>query len=434
MNTQENLKKLITEWMEFEIPKDIVSRQFDESLLFGKKILAIIGPRRSGKTYYCFQIIKEFLVDIPKENILYINFKDERLYPLSGDELTLLLDSYLEIITPRKNKKIYFFLDEVQNIGFWSKWARRMNEKNPNIKLVLTGSSAKLLSREIATELRGRSISFMVYPFSFREFLTFKNVSFDFKTILYGKQRSRMKKMFNDFLRQGGFPEVLSEPLPEKVLQEYYNTMFYNDIVERYDVKNVALLEDFLKMEINNFSSTASISKMEKVLASMGRKASKTTLSKYLTYAKSVFLLFELPVYDYKLSGQMRHLKKTYAVDTGLLNAIRFSFSDDYGRLLENLVFLEFLKANKDVFYFRGNGECDFLLRENKKIIAAFQVVKSLKDYDTRQREIKGLFEAMGKYNLNDGIILTEDEHEEFADAGRKIKVMPVWYWAWRLT
>jgi len=257
MNTQENLKQLITEWMEFELPGDIISRQFDKRLLSGKKFLAIIGPRRGGKTYYCFQIIKEFLADVPKENILYINFEDERLYPLVGDELTLLLNNYLELVTPKKNKKIYFFLDEVQNIEFWSKWARRMSEKNPGIKLILTGSSSKLLSKEIATELRGRSLSFMVYPFSFKEFLKFKNVNFNFKTILYGKQHARIKKIFNEFLEQGGFPEVLSEPMQKKVLQEYYNTIFYNDIVERYDVKNVALLEDFLKMEINNFSSMA---------------------------------------------------------------------------------------------------------------------------------------------------------------------------------
>jgi uncharacterized protein len=395
--------------------------------------LAIIGPRRGGKTYYCFQIIKEFLADVPKENILYINFEDERLYPLVGDELTLLLNNYLELVTPKKNKKIYFFLDEVQNIEFWSKWARRMSEKNPGIKLILTGSSSKLLSKEIATELRGRSLSFMVYPFSFKEFLKFKNVNFNFKTILYGKQHARIKKIFNEFLEQGGFPEVLSEPMQKKVLQEYYNTIFYNDIVERYDVKNVALLEDFLKMEINNFSSMASISKMEKVLVSIGRSASKATLSKYLSYAKSVFLLFELSVYDYKIKEQMRHLKKIYAVDTGLLNAIRFSFSDDYGRLLENLVFLEFLKAGKNVFYFRGIGECDFLLKENRKIVAAFQVTKNLKNYDTRQREIKGLLEAMERYDLNEGVILTEDEYEEFEKSGKKIKVLPVWYWALEL-
>ncbi len=430
MDTKENLKKLITEWMEFEIPNDILMRKFDRRLLAGKKILAIIGPRRAGKTYYCFQIIKELLLDIPKENILYINFEDERLYPLVGDELTLLLESYLELVTPQKNKKIYFFLDEVQNIKFWSKWARRISEKNPNIKLILTGSSSKLLSREIATELRGRSLSFMVYPLSFGEFLKFKKIDFESKTILYGKKRGQIKKAFNEFLEQGGFPETLSETLKQKVLQEYYSTMFYSDIVERYDVKNTALLEDFLKMEINSFSSMASISKMEKVLLSMNRKASKTTLSKYLSYAKSVFLLFELSVYDYKLKQQMRHLKKIYAVDTGLLNAIRFSFSDDYGRLLENLVFLEFLKAGKKVFYFRGNGECDFLLKDGKKISAAFQVTKSLKDYDTRQREIKGLLEALEKYKLDEGIILTEDENEEFEEAGKKIKVLPVWFWA----
>lgn len=430
MNTKEKLKQLITEWMEFKIPEDIVNRPFDDRLMAGKKIVAIIGPRRGGKTYYCFQIIKNFLSDVSKQNILYINFEDERLYPLTGDELTLLLDTYYEIVAPKKNEKLYFFLDEIQNIPFWSKWARRISEKNPNIKLILTGSSSKLLSREIATELRGRSLSFMVYPFSFKEFLVFKGMKYDLKTVLYGKNRPKIKKVFNEFIEFGGFPEIFQEKLKQQVLQEYYNTMFYNDMVERFDVKNVALLEDFLKMEINSFSSMVSVSKIAKTFGSMGRKASKTTLSKYLSYAKSVFLLFELSVYDYKIKEQMRHLKKIYAVDTGLLNAIRFSFSADYGRILENLVFLEFLKAGKSIFYYRGAFECDFLVKDGRKISGAFQVAQSLADYSVKQREIGGLAEAMDEYGLGEGTILTEDENEEFTHENKKIKVLPAWYWA----
>lgn len=430
MNTREKLKKLITEWMEFEVPKDIVKRPFDDRLMKGKKIIAIIGPRRGGKTYYCFQIIKSFLADTPRQNILYINFEDERLYPLVGDELTLLLDAYYEVVAPQKNEKLYFFLDEIQNIPLWSKWARRISEKNPNIKLILTGSSSKLLSREIATELRGRSLSFMVYPFSFKEFLVFKGMKFDLKTVLYGKDRPKIKKAFNEFLEFGGFPEIFQEKLKQQILQEYYNVMFYNDIIERFNVKNAGLLEDFLKMEINSFSAMVSVSKIAKTLGSIGRKASKTTLSKYLSYAKSVFLLFELSVYDYKIKEQMRHLKKIYAVDTGLLNAIRFSFSADYGRILENLVFLEFLKAGKDIFYYRGSYECDFLVKDGRKISGAFQVAQSVGDYSVKQREIRGLMEAMNEYGLSEGIILTEDENEEFKYENKKIKVLPVWYWA----
>lgn len=430
MNTKEKLKQLIIEWMEFKIPEDIINRPFNDRLMQGKKIIAIIGPRRGGKTYYCFQIIKNFLSNVHRKNILYINFEDERLYPLNGDELTLLLDAYYEIVAPQKNEKIYFFLDEIQNIPFWSKWARRISEKNPNIKLILTGSSSKLLSREIATELRGRSLSFMVYPFSFKEFLVFKRIKYDLKTALYGKDRSKIKKAFNEFIEFGGFPEIFQEKLKQQILQEYYNAMFYNDIVERFGVKNASLLEDFLKMEINSFSSMASVSKIAKTLESMGRKASKTTLSKYLSYAKSVFLLFELSVYDYKIKEQMRHLKKIYAIDTGLLNAIRFSFSADYGRILENLVFLEFLKTGKDIFYYRGSYECDFLVKDGRKIAGAFQVARSIADYSVKQREIRGLTEAMDAYGLKEGIILTEDENEEFKHENKKIKVLPVWYWA----
>ena len=163
METREKLKKVLMEWHEFEPPK-LYERNFDYSLLKGREILSIIGARRAGKTFLCYQIALYLKKLVPADNILYLNFEDERLYPLKGDELSELWDVYLELFSVDLSKPIYFFVDEIQNAENWSKWARRITEQNRNLKLIITGSSSKLLSREIATELRGRTLSFTVYP------------------------------------------------------------------------------------------------------------------------------------------------------------------------------------------------------------------------------------------------------------------------------
>lgn len=177
MDTREKLKEILTEWHEFEFP-DIYKRDFNYSLLKGTEVLSIIGARRAGKTYLCYQLIQKLRETLPSDNVVYINFEDERLYPLKGDELTLLWQVYLELFPVDLNKPVYLFVDEIQNVGNWSKWARRITGQNRNLKLIITGSSSKLLSKEIATELRGRTLSFTVFPLSFPEYLRAQNMGF----------------------------------------------------------------------------------------------------------------------------------------------------------------------------------------------------------------------------------------------------------------
>ncbi|MFC1567101.1 ATP-binding protein, partial [bacterium] len=205
METKEKIKKILFEWKESDLPI-IYERDFDLSLLETSEIITLMGPRRAGKTYLCYQMIKKLRIKVPHDNILYINFEDERLYPLNGDELTLLLDVCFEVFSVNTKHKIYIFLDEIQNIPNWAKWTRRVSDQNKNIKLVLTGSSSKLLSKEIATELRGRTLSFSVYPLSFSEYLRAKKIKVQKKDILYSKERILVKKEFNKFFKMGGFP------------------------------------------------------------------------------------------------------------------------------------------------------------------------------------------------------------------------------------
>src|SRR3972149_6634754 len=206
MRSKEKLKIILHEWKESALP-EIYARRFDMDYLIGNEIISIIGARRVGKTYLCYQIIQELKKNknIPKQNILYINFEDERFYPLRGDELTLLLDFYLETFDVDMNERVYLFVDEIQNISNWAKWARRITDQHKNIKLIITGSSSKLLSREIATELRGRTIAVTIFPLSFNEYLGAQNISVELENILHSKNRFSIKKQFQSYLQTGGF-------------------------------------------------------------------------------------------------------------------------------------------------------------------------------------------------------------------------------------
>lgn len=428
METREKLKKVLGEWSDYEIPP-FYPRDFDWTLLKDKQILSIIGARRTGKTYLCYQVIQELRKSLPPSNIVYINFEDERLYPLKGDELTLLWDVYLELFSADLNERVYLFVDEIQNVKNWSKWARRITEQNSNLKLIITGSSSKLLSREISTELRGRTLSFGVYPLNFSEYLRAKGIYFEKKNILYTKKRIFLKKEFNKYLKRGGFPATLETDHPEELLKEYYKVMFYRDLIERYNVKNIKLFEDYLSLLIDQTASHFSISSTAKKLMEFGYSFSKNTLSNFSRYAQEAFLLFESKRYSYKIREQLRAPKKLYAIDHGLVQAVRFSFSEDYGRMLENIVYLALRRKNEEIYYHKGSRECDFLVAEKGKVVQAIQVTKSLAEAKTKKRETDGLYEAITQHKLKEGLILTEDDVSTSKIGNKTIRVMPVWYW-----
>jgi uncharacterized protein len=432
MQTKEKLRIILNEWSE-SIPPHIYARQFDMDYLIGDEIISIIGARRVGKTYLCYQIIQKLKEqgNTPPQNILYLNLEDERLYPLNGDELTLLLDTYLEYFHVDMAKKVYLFIDEIQNIPTWSKWARRITEQNRNIKLIITGSSSKLLSYEIATELRGRTIPVSLFPLSFAEYLNAQNLSFDLKNILYHKERFAIKKQFNNYLLTGGFPAILNTPKQQDLLKEYYNVMFYRDIVERHKVSNIKLLEDYLALLIDQTACKFSISKTATKLQEFGHSFSKNTLTNFLRYAEEAYLVFTVKKYAFKIREQMRNPKKIYTIDHGLLKAIRFTFLENAGRILENIVYLALRRHtdSKDIFYFQGKQECDFLTTEKGKINSIIQVTKNLSSTETKNREINGILEALDQLNSKHGLIITEDEHDIIKNDHYTIEILPIWYW-----
>lgn len=432
MRTEEKLRKILVDWKEFETP-ELIEREFDYDYLDSDKILTITGPRRAGKTYLCFQLHDRLLEQgINPDNILYINFEDERLHPLKGDELTKLLDIYYELFEPEQGK-IYFFLDEIHEIPDWELWARRISEQKKKLKLILTGSSSKLLPKELSTKLRGRSLNKSVYPFSFKELVKLKGLKFDLDKIAYSKKKAEIKKLFNTYLRYGGFPEVVREEnkqIKQEILRGYYSTIFERDLVERFGVNNIEALQDFLKIRMDNFARPMTYTKSRNNLKSLGHKVGKSTLKRYLSHANHVFLLFDLKKYSPKVKSQMRYPRKIYPIDTGLVNSIRFDFSEDRGRALETIVFLDLKRREKEVYYYRNKGECDFLVKEGQKITQAIQVTESLEN--NKEREIEGLIEAAEDHNLSEALILTEDRKDKIVKKNIEIEILPIWLWLLR--
>jgi len=396
------------------------------------KVVTLYGPRRCGKTYLFYQTIQQIRKkNITQERIFYVNFEDERILPFRKEDWEILLDAYFELYPENLNKKVYLFLDEVQEAPLWEKFVRRLSEKK-DFQIFLTGSSAKLLSKEIAASLRGRTISYFLMPFSFKEFLNFKD--FQIEThIQHSPLRHKAKKLFLEYLRFGGFPEVFDkkEPFKTQILQGYFELIFYRDIVERYKIRNFSLMKDLMRYLVSNFSSIFSLTGYYNFLKSSGQKIGKDTLFEYLSCLEDVNFVKQVPLFDFSLKKQTVNPKKVYGIDTGLINAVSFQFSENKGKYLENLTFLELLRRGKEIYYFkdRKGREVDFLLLEKKRPKQLIQVSADIEDPKTREREIGPLVNAAMQFNIKDCLILTGDQNTELKEGKLKIKVMPVWRW-----
>ena len=429
----DKIKKIFVDWFEKDVPK-VIDRKFDYSLLNLNKIISFIGVRRSGKTSFLYQIMN-YLIEkesIDRNNLIYINFEDDRLFPLEGGELDSILEDYKSVVDYNEEQNIYLFLDEVQNIENWSRWVRRLQDTKKNLKIVVTGSSAKLLSREIATELSGRTISQEVFPLSFKEFLFFNNFEYDIKSLKFSSKKGEILKLFDKFVKNGGFPEVvLDDTNKQIVLQGYFDSIFYKDLVLRHNIKSIKMFEDFLRLLIANVSNRVSLSKLENTLKSLGYKVSKSTLSEYLHYAREVYFIFNIPVYSFKIKDLLLYPKKIYSIDVGLNDSVSVKSSENVGNVFENVVYLELLRRGYDIYYFisKNNLECDFVIKEDLKYTKALQVSFDVSNEDTKKREIKALISTLKELDLGKGVILTYDYFGEEEIYGKKIDYIPIWYW-----
>lgn len=421
-------KRIVVQWKELELPNTLPRNIGVE--LSHDFITTITGPRRAGKTFLCFQLMKQlFEKRVSKENVLYVNFEDEKLLGANAEDLNGILDAFFELTNIDKKQNIFLFLDEIQNVENWDAWIRRIYDTHKNIKIILTGSSSKLLSKEISTSLRGRVINIEVFPLSFKEFLAWKKIKYELKTVLYSKERFVVKKEFDEYLINGGYPAIVfNKPLREQVLQNYLESMIFKDIIERHNLKEIKKLKILVKILFASTAKEISYNKIANKLKSIGLSISKNTIIEYISYFDDAYLFFQNLKYEYSLTKQLGSMKKIYCIDNGLLNAVSFKFSDDTGKLLENLVFIELKRRKKEVYFNKNKHECDFLIKTKNKVTETIQVTKELNE-DNYTRETTGLIEAMKKFKLKNGIILTLEQSEEKKIDGKQVKIIPIWKW-----
>ncbi len=419
------LKQIIADWHAASQPA-LYRRKLTVPLGAGK-IITLIGSRRSGKTSYLYNIAAILLEQgVEKRNTLYINFEDERLN-LGVEELDLVMQAYRELYPDLDLARCYLLFDEIQNIKGWDKFIRRVYDTMTR-NILLTGSSARLLSREISTTLRGRTVSYTVFPLSFLEYLEFKGIPVD---LYESRSLALINHQLAAYLRDGGFPEVISydEPLRSRVLQEYFNVMIYRDIAERHEISNLTALKFFLKRVLACATKQLSVNNIYNELKSAGYKIGKNQLYDYLDACRDIHLVFTLAKYKTSLVERELGEKKVYAVDNGLLNAVQYRFSDDTGKAVEQAVFLELKRREKDVSFFKTRFECDFVIREGQEAHQAIQVSLSLANEKTRKRELRGLLECCHSVGLKEGLIVTYDETDEILSDDIRITVLPLFRW-----
>ncbi len=418
------LRTLLYEWQDRKLPS-IIRRDahLDTTSQQGTNNATVItGFRRVGKTYLLYEAIEKLFETYSREEVVYINFEDERIITPTTDLLTDLIPE-IQALYGKKPK--YLFLDELQLIPNWSKWVRRILD-NEEINIYITGSSSKMSSAELPTELRGRAWEVSVYPLTFSEFLRFKKETLDFKKLTFVKEEAaRFTYLFEEYMSFGALPAVVLTT-PEKkqeLLQTYFQTVVQKDIGERYTIDNDAALRNLLKLLLN--SNYITISKLANTLKSMGIPVGKSTIDNYLSYIETSYFMTELYIYNPVVINQLQYPRKVYFIDTGFMTALSTKFSKNMGRLFENLVFNKLVKENETIYYYKDEkgNEVDFAIVEGGKTIALYQVCFDLSDEETRHREVRALVKAAAALHCQNLYLVTVEKPERL-DLPKEIQVI----------
>lgn len=398
----------------FNRGKQLITRDLElDRYTSTKQVVVISGIRRCGKSSLLYLIKEE--MNLSEEEYCYFNFDDERILT-DVSILESIYNLHIEIY----GREPILFLDEIQNIENWEKFVNRIYERG--IKVFITGSNASLLSSEIATSLTGRNKQIELFPFSFAEFLRFNGKSYNLDR-LSSKSKSFLIQDFTKYLEVGGFPIVVKENDTE-LINSYFQDILYRDIISRYRLTQVKEIKQIGLYFASNISKLFSYS----TLMDISGVKSASSIKDYLYYYEQTYLWFYLKKFDYSLKKQIMNPKKVYGIDSAFVHRLGFSFSENKGRILENIVFLDLLRQGKEVFYHTGKKECDFVIKKGLKIVEAIQVTYSLNDSNF-EREISGLLEAMEYYRLGKGTILCFDTIESSKPIPNGIEVQAVWKW-----
>lgn len=374
----------------------------------------ISGLRRVGKSTLLAQIARTFY---SKDDYFFVNFEDERFLNFTASDFTKLHEVLIELFGSQK----VFLFDEIQNITGWERFVRRMTDGG--YKFYITGSNASLLSKELGTRLTGRYIPVDLTPFSFEEFLRFKQMKIPNLKRITTVERGKLKQIFTEYLQKGGIPDALKYPDID-LHKTLYDDVLYRDVATRYQITDVKALKELSFYLLSNIASLISFNKLKDFL----KLGSVNTVISYIEYLQTSWLIFSVNKYAHSIKQQQIANKKIYCIDTGLVKSIAFSFSENRGKLLENLVFLTLRKWQGDVYYYKTikDMEVDFYIPKKKLLV---QVSQSLIDASVLERETRSLYDAMEEVGVNTGIILTEDERNTLKLNKKTITVLPLYEW-----
>lgn len=403
------------------IEENIISREIPNLKKFLKfpNILTILGIRRCGKSLLSWLLIG-------KNKHGYINFDDESIYGMKANDLNTVLKAFYELY----GEVDYIILDEIQNIDGWELFANRLRRTK---KVIITGSNSQLLAGELATHLTGRHIDFTLYPFSFREFCIYKKI--DLKAIKKSEYTTEtaaiMEKAVNEYIRVGGLPEAYK--YGKEILKSIFRDIITKDIIKRYKIKNIAVIENLGKYLISNSANELSFNKLKNIFSI--KKVG--TIKNYVSYFEKAYLVFVLERFSFKLKQQIIAPKKIYCMDTGIINSIMFRLSENFGKLFENVVCTELLRRKYygqediEIFYWKDHQqeEVDFLVKKETKVKQLIQVCYDIEDISTREREIKALIKASKELKCNNLVVITEDKEYEEKIKNKNIKFIPLWKW-----
>lgn len=423
----ESLKQIILDNQ--AIPLQVgMKRNLRIEVIPGKATICM-GVRRCGKSTFMAQIMQQLLdTGVDRTNLLYIDFFDNRLHNLQHDNLEQILKAYYSLFPEKKNtEKVYCFFDEIQAVEHWEHFINRLLRAE-ECEVYITGSSAKMLSKEIATQMRGRSLAWEMFPFSFDEFLSFHQIQ---TGPLTTKQQLLFSKYFDKYFVSGGFPEVamISDFLRIKIHQEYFNTILFRDLIERHDIKHPKAVIDLAQFLINNVSSRHSIKSLYRYLKTLQHSISPATIAQYLDWFEDAYFLFQVYLYDASFKRANLNDKKIYCIDHALVTSVASGILVNSSHLLESMIYLALRRLTDKIFYYRTKSgkEVDFIIVLNNKERQLIQVCESLAASKTNQREINALVEAMTELNQSTATLVTRTEENTLSIDKRTIQIVPAW-------
>lgn len=424
----EIVKSIILDFQESKLQTGVPRRLAIEAV--PGKATVCIGVRRGGKSTFMFQVIQRLLDSgVSRQNILYLNFFDDRLYHLQQSGPGIITEAYYALYPEKKNTEtVYCFFDEIQGFPGWEPFVDRLM-RTEKCEIYITGSSARMLAKEIATQMRGRALSWELFPFSFQEFLDYKKI--DQPPSLSTKKRLLIQQAYDEYWESGGFPEVagLSRNLRVKIHQEYFHTILFRDLIDRHDVSHPRAVTDLAHRLMDNIASLFSVNSLNGYLKSLGHKVPKSVVPDYLTWFEDAYFLFTVRMFDASLVRSQANPKKIYCVDQAMVTSVSSGILVNSGHLLENLVFTGLRRVYPEIYYYRtrSNREVDFIVPGRNGSRRLIQVCESLVVPQTRKREIAALDEAMTEMGVKFGTIVTKNEDERITVDSGQIEVIPIW-------